>query len=70
MEKTQQDSALERVYKLKELPQFVGLRATAIHRMIRDGEFPKPIRITKDRRAIGWLESDLRQWQQARAAAR
>jgi prophage regulatory protein len=61
---------LNRIFRLSELPQFVGLRRTQIGELIKGGEFPKPISLSDNGRALGWLESDLLAWQNARIAAR
>lgn len=61
---------LNRMYRLRDLPQFVGLRRTQIAELIKTGEFPKPIALSDAGRAIAWLESDLIAWQHARIAVR
>ena len=61
---------LNRMYRLQELTQFVGLRRTMVSEMIKAGKFPKPVRLDPDGRAVAWLESDLIAWQNARIAAR
>lgn len=61
---------LNRMYRLKELPQFVGLRRTQIAELIKAGQFPKPIPLSDTGRAVAWLESDLIAWQHARIADR
>lgn len=61
---------LNRMYRLKDLPQFVGLRRTQIAELIRAGQFPKPIPLSDTGRAVAWLESDLIAWQHARIAER
>lgn len=66
MQPTQENKALERVYSIEELPAFVGLRTTAIYQLIKDGDFPKPLRLSK--RSRGWLESDIIEWQKKRRA--
>lgn len=43
-----------------EVIQRTSLSRSTIERMIRDGRFPKPIRLSVNRR--GWLESDVEQW--------
>jgi predicted DNA-binding transcriptional regulator AlpA len=60
---------LERVFRLKDLPQFVGLRRTQIAEKIRTGQFPAPIKLSDDGRAVAWRESDLVAWQEQRATA-
>jgi prophage regulatory protein len=61
---------LNRMYRLRDLPQFVGLRRTQIGELIKAGEFPKPVPLSDSGRAVAWLESDLLAWQNARIAAR
>jgi prophage regulatory protein len=55
---------LQRVIRKKQLPEFVGLRRTAIDDLIRAGKFPRPIPLGA--RTVGWLEADLIAWQVAR----
>jgi prophage regulatory protein len=61
---------LSRMFRLADLPQFVGLRRTQIGELIKAGEFPKPIPLSDGGRAVAWLEADLIAWQNARIAAR
>jgi prophage regulatory protein len=63
-------STLNRLYRLGELPQFVGLRRTQIGEMVKAGQFPKPISLSPSGRAVAWLETDLIAWQASRIAAR
>jgi predicted DNA-binding transcriptional regulator AlpA len=59
-------NSLNRMYRLRDLPQFVGLRRTQIIVLIKAGKFPKPISLSDAGRAIAWLEEDLIAWQHAR----
>jgi len=59
---------LNRIVRKKELPKFTGLQRTTIDDLIRVGNFPKPIPLGK--RSVGWLESELLDWQRARVAER
>jgi predicted DNA-binding transcriptional regulator AlpA len=61
---------LNRLYRLRDLPEFVGLQKTQIADLVRAGKFPKPVRLTDGGRAVAWLEADLIEWQSARVAAR
>ena len=38
----------------------IGLARPTIYRMVKAGEFPRPVKITT--RAVGWRESDLSAW--------
>jgi prophage regulatory protein len=58
------------MYRLAELPAFVGLKRTQISELIKAGKFPRPIPLSDSGRAIAWLESDLIAWQHERIAAR
>jgi len=44
-----------------------GLKRSTIYQRIKDGTFPKPVRIGP--RAVAWLETDVSQWQAAQVAA-
>ena len=61
---------LNRMYRLRDLPQFVGLRRTQIAELIKAGEFPRPVPLSDGGRAVAWLECDIVAWQNSRIAAR
>lgn len=61
---------LNRVYRKRELPAFVGLSRTQIQEMINAKEFPKPIKLRAAGPTVAWLEDDLIAWQEARIKAR
>lgn len=61
---------LLRMHRLKELSQFVGLQRRQIVRLIKKGDFPQPVSLSKSGRAIAWLENEVIAWQRARIAAR
>jgi prophage regulatory protein len=67
---TKEPNRLNRLYRHKEMLQFVALKKTQLAELIREGKFPKPIQLTDGGRAIAWLESDLIAWQNGRIAAR
>ena len=49
--------------KFLRLPQVLeatGLKRALIYYMVKDGEFPKPIKIGK--RAVAWIESEVQEW--------
>ena len=61
---------LNKFYRRAEMMQFVGLRRTQIDELIKTGEFPRPVRLSDNGRAVAWLESDLVSWQMRRLAKR
>jgi prophage regulatory protein len=64
------DHHLNRLYRLREVEQFAGLKRTQIAELIKAGEFPKPIPLSDSGRAVAWLEHELIAWQTARIATR
>jgi predicted DNA-binding transcriptional regulator AlpA len=68
---TRTASKLSRIIRAAELPAYVGLGKSKIYSMIAAGEFPGPIALTSSDKGVkGWLETELIEWQQQRAAAR
>lgn len=50
--------------RLPEVIRRVGLRRSAIYAAIKEGHFPRPVRLTK--RAVGWASSDIDRWVSSR----
>jgi prophage regulatory protein len=61
---------LQRFIRKAELPNFTGLQRTKINELIKADQFPKPIPLSDNGRAVAWLESDIASWQAARIAKR
>ena len=56
-----------RLIRKKEVLQRVGLSYPTIWSMMREGAFPRSIRLTDGPSAkVAWLESDIDQWMAAR----
>jgi len=49
------------ILRRKEVLERIGLSNTTIYERIKDGTFPKPIRIGTSR-AVGWIESEIDDW--------
>ncbi|MBU2982269.1 AlpA family transcriptional regulator [Lentibacter algarum] len=49
-----------RVLRLPSVIASVGLSRSTIYAMMKDGEFPKPIKLSK--RAVAWRENDIQNW--------
>jgi predicted DNA-binding transcriptional regulator AlpA len=60
---------LHRVLTMADLPTFVGLRRSQIDELIRQGQFPRPVRPGLRRRRA-WLESEVIEWQASKIAER
>ena len=63
-----QVQTLERFLRRAEVERATGLARSTIYDKMAAGEFPKPIPISAG--AVGWLESEIAAWQQARIEAR
>jgi prophage regulatory protein len=64
------DARLLLIIRLRDLPQYVGLKRTQIQQLIARGEFPRAVPLSDAGRAKGWLEHELIAWQQRRLAKR
>jgi len=51
----------KKIYRLPEVITMTGLSRSSIYLRISTNEFPKPIKI--GRRAVGWPEDSLIEWQ-------
>ena len=49
-----------KLLKAQAVADLTSISRSHLHRLARDGKFPKPIKI--GRRAVGWLESDIADW--------
>lgn len=58
----------DKILRLPDVKRATGLCRTTIYRMVKEQEFPAPIKLSK--KAIGWPESVVDQWIQQRIAAR
>ena len=50
----------ERALRLRQVSQLTGLGRSMIYQMQAEGRFPQ--RIELGERAVGWLESEVRDW--------
>lgn len=54
----------ERALRLKQVCQLTGLGRSMIYQMQAEGRFPQRIKLGE--RAVGWLESEVRDWLRTR----
>jgi prophage regulatory protein len=57
----------DRLMRLQELAATSGLSKTTIYQLMKEGKFPKSIRIHA--RLVGWSEKAVQKWIQERIAA-
>ena len=49
-----------KLLKAQQVAELTSISHSQLHRLARDGKFPKPIKIGENRSA--WLESDVQEW--------
>lgn len=59
---------VQRIIRRGEIPAVTGYCIDHVYDLIRAGQFPKPVPLGA--RAVGWLESDIAEWQRQRIAER
>ena len=64
----QQNASGSRILRAREVFAKTGLGRTAIYGKISRGEFPRPVQLSPT--AVGWLESEVDTWINARVAER
>lgn len=58
----------ETIHRLKEVKARTGLSRSSIYALIKKGHFPSPIPLGA--RSVGFLDSEINDWIQARVSAR
>lgn len=58
----------EKILKLKQVIEIVGISRSSIYSLVQRGAFPKPIKISI--RSSGWLLSEVERWIESRASSR
>lgn len=53
--------------KIHEVIKLTGIKTTKIYTMAKDGKFPKQVPLGG--RSVGWIKSEVLQWNQAQIAA-
>lgn len=61
-------AAPRRILRRPVVVERTGLSDTSIWREVKAGRFPRPVPL--GRRAVGWVESEVDAWIEARARAR
>ncbi|MGB5148200.1 MAG: AlpA family transcriptional regulator [Porticoccaceae bacterium] len=58
-----------RILRRHEVEQLVGLKRSSIYLLMSRNEFPRPVRLTKSGRAVGWKLSAVEKWIESRAVS-
>jgi prophage regulatory protein len=56
-----------RLLRLREVRSMTGLSQSALYALMKDGQFPRPVKLTE--RSVAWPESLVAEWITARLAA-
>lgn len=59
-----------RIIRRRDLTAYVGLQRSQIAELIKSGQFPKPISLSDNGRAVGWVEDEVISWQRQRLSKR
>ena len=51
---------MDAILKMPDVTKVTGLSRTQLLKMVKDGEFPKPVRLSV--RSVGWRSSDVNTW--------
>jgi prophage regulatory protein len=63
-----QSEVLPRLLRLQQVGEITGLRRSMIYQLEADGDFPRRVKLAT--RAVGWVESEIRDWIAARIMIR
>lgn len=57
----------QRILRLPQVMEMVGLRKTAVYQRIKENSFPAPIKLGS---ASGWIQNDIEDWINQQVARR
>ena len=60
--------AIDAILRIQEVVNATGYQRPTIYKKIKEGNFPRQVQLGA--RAVGWLESEVQEWVQARIDAR
>lgn len=58
---------MDTLLRLPKVKKITGLGRSTIYRMMKAGEFPRPVAISRG--AVGWRQSDIERWIESRQLA-
>lgn len=59
---------IQTILRRPDVERVTGLSRSTIYEKIAHGKFPKPVPLSA--KSVGWLESEIADWQRERIAAR
>lgn len=67
---TAADGVVLTFLRLEAVKMATGLGRATIYELMAEGKFPRPVKLGEDSKAVGWVSSEIADWQKARIAAR
>jgi prophage regulatory protein len=61
---------LQNILRMAQLKAATGKSRSEIYDDIKQGKFPRPVRLSRGGKAVGWLETEILEWQRNRIAER
>jgi prophage regulatory protein len=58
------------IYRRAKVKEVTGWSTSTLYDKIATGAFPKPVKLDPNGRAVGWLETEVAEWQAQRIAER
>ena len=59
-------ATVSRLLRWREVSSRTALSRSGIYRAMETDDFPRPIRLSEDGRAVAWLEEEVMEWIEAR----
>lgn len=63
-------SHIDPILRFPEVHKITGLARSTVHALAAKGLFPKPLKLSANGRASGWLLSEINSWAQSRLTER
>lgn len=67
---TENYAGIDPILRWPDIKKITGLGRSTIHNLASKGLFPKPIKLSANGRASGWVSSEVQQWLKSRQAER
>lgn len=62
--------ANHRLMRIRAVIEMTGISKSYVYQLVRDNEFPKPVKLTKGAKAVAWVEAEVQAWVNSRIADR
>lgn len=60
----------QRLIRIRLVMEMTGISKSYIYQLVKEKEFPKPVKLTKGSKAVAWIESEVQEWVESRIAER